>query len=109
MVGVLASLLALPALMTWLPWELVFGLGLALVLLGMAIGVPAGALYHVRLYRLVRPQGAWWLHPTALHPRLGDPDRARVLRWFKVGAAGFALAILGCALVAFAAWRSAST
>lgn len=104
--GLIGGLLALPALVTWLPWEATFGLGLALVALGMAIGVPAGALYHVRLYRLVRPSGTWWLNPTALHPQLADAERPRVMGAFKVGAAGFIIAIIGCALVAVGALRS---
>jgi hypothetical protein len=103
----LGALLAMPVLVTWLPWEATFGIGVALVALGMAIGVPAGALYHVRLYRLVRPTGAWWLRPTALHPRLDDADRSRVMGAFKIGAAGFVIAIVGCALVALGAFRSA--
>jgi hypothetical protein len=107
-VALILGLLALPALVTWLPWEVTFGLGIALIALGLAIGVPAGALYHVRLYREVRPARAgWWLHPTALHAQLDERNRARVLAWFKVGAAGFVLAITGCALVALGALRSA--
>jgi hypothetical protein len=104
--GLVAGLLALPAVVTWLPWEVTFGIGLLLVALGMAIGVPAGALYHVRLYRLVRPRGAWWLRPTALHTQLADAERPRVMSAFKIGAAGFIIAIIGCALVAVGALRS---
>jgi hypothetical protein len=105
--ALLAALVALPALVTWLPWEMTFGIGIALVAAGMAIGVPAGALYHVRLYRLVKPRGAWWLRPTALHPQLPDGARPRVMSAFKLGAFGFVLAIAGCALVALGAVRSA--
>lgn len=105
--GLLGVLLALPALVTWLPWEATFGIGIALVLVGMSIGVPAGALYHVRLYRLVRPTGTWWLRPTTLHPRLAEAERPRVMGAFKLGAAGFVIAIVGCALVALGALRSA--
>jgi hypothetical protein len=103
----LGALVALPALVTWLPWEATLGFGVALVVLGMAIGVPAGALYHARLYRLVRPTGKWWLHPTALHERLKEAERPRVMSAFKLGAAGFVIAIAGCALVAIGALRSA--
>jgi hypothetical protein len=103
----LGGLLALPAVVTWLPWEATFGIGLTLVSLGMIVGVPAGALYHVRLYRLIRPTGAWWLHPTALHTKLGEAERPRVMSAFKIGAAGFVIAIVGCALIAVGAVRSA--
>ncbi len=104
--GLLGGLLALPALVTWLPWEATFGIGLTLVALGLSIGVPAGALYHVRLYRVVKPTGRWWLHPTALHPQIGADARPRVMSAFRVGAVGFLLAILGCALVAVGVVRS---
>lgn len=104
---VLGALVAVPALFAVVPWELTFGLGVALVALGMAIGVPAGAMYHVRLWRALRPLGAgWWLRPTGLHPRLRDGERPSVMRWFKIGAAGFVLAILGCLFVAVGALRS---
>jgi hypothetical protein len=104
---VLGALVAVPALFAVVPWEVTFGLGVALIGLGMAIGVPAGAMYHVRLWRAVRPTGTrWWLHPTGLHPHLGDGERPSVMRWFKLGAAGFVLAILGCAFVAVGALRS---
>ena len=105
--ALLGGLLALPALITWLPWEATFGLGVALVLLGMGVGVPAGALYHVRLYRVVKPSGRWWLRPTALHPQITDAARPRVMSAFKVGAVGFVVAIVGCALIAMGALRSA--
>jgi hypothetical protein len=73
----------------------------------MLIGVPAGAMYHLWLWRAVRPSGhRWWLHPTGLHGQLSDSDRPAVMRWFKVGAAGFLLALVGCAMVAVGALRS---
>ena len=104
--ALLGALVALPALFTVVPWELAFGGGLALVALGMAIGVPAGALYHLALWRALKPARGWWLHPTALHPRLGDGHRGRVFFWFRIGAAGFLAALLGCALVAVGALRA---
>ena len=104
---VVAGLVAVPALLAVVPWHVTFGAGASLVVLGMAIGVPAGALYHLQLYRALRPTGVrWWLHPTGLHERLPAGSRGPVLRWFRVGAAGFILAILGCALVAVGALRS---
>jgi len=104
---VLAGLIAVPALLAVVPWDVTFGLGVGLVALGMLIGVPAGALYHLQLFRAVRPTEArWWLHPTGLHHRVPDGMRGGVMRWFKVGALGFVLAILGCAMVAVGAWRS---
>ncbi len=102
----LVALVGVPALFVALPWDATFGLGLVLVALGMGVGVPAGALYHVRLWRALRPAGArWWLNPTGLHGRLDTAARPAVLRWFRVGAAGFLLAMLGCALAFVGAYR----
>ena len=103
----LGGLVALPALFAAVPWDVTFGIGVSLVALGMAIGVPAGAVYHIQLARAVRPTSArWWLHPTALHDRIPDGARGGVLRWFRIGAVGFVIAIAGCAMVAVGAWRS---
>jgi hypothetical protein len=103
----IAALVAVPALLAVVPWDVTFGLGLTLVALGMAIGVPAGAIYHLQLFRAVRPTGLrWWLNPTALHGQLPEGTRGGVMRWFKLGAAGFVLAIVGCLLAAVGAWRS---
>ena len=102
-----AGLVAVPALFAAVPWDVTFGLGISLVALGMAIGVPAGAMYHVQLFRAVRPtRSRWWLNPTRLHDRVPDGMRGGVMRWFRVGAVGFVLAIVGCAMVAVGALRS---
>lgn len=103
---VVGGLVAVPALVTVVPWEITFGIGVALISIGMAVGVPAGALYHLKLWRALRPGAGWWLHPTGLHARLTVGDRPAVMRWFKVGAAGFVIALGGCALVAVGALRS---
>jgi hypothetical protein len=76
---------------------------------GLALGVPTGALYHVALRRsllgVARLPERWWWNPTALHDAIPAGDRLRVLAWCYAGAAGFAVSVLGCALVALAAWR----
>jgi len=103
----LGGLVAVPALLMAVPWDVTFGIGVALVSLGMAIGVPAGALYHLQLFRAVRPTAPrWWLNPTGLHDRVPDGMRGGVMRWFRIGAVGFVMAIVGCAMVAVGAWRS---
>jgi hypothetical protein len=108
--ALLAGTVGVAALLSAPEWDLLFGGGLSLVVLGMLIGVPAGLYYHVLLYRTLAPRGAlgraWWLHPTGLHARLGAADRPRVMRWFGVGAVGFVLAIGGCVLVFVGALRS---
>lgn len=70
---------------------------------GLVLGVPTGLVYHVALARALRGgdglPARWWLRPVALHPRLREADRLRVLPWFWAGGAGFLLCALGCALV----------
>lgn len=89
------------------PALLVAGFWLALA--GLAFGVPTGFYYHVALRRSLVAIDAlparWWWSPTALHDAIPDADRAWVLAWCYVGAAGFLVTVLGCALVALAAFR----
>jgi hypothetical protein len=106
----LIGLMGVGALFQLAAWDLLFAIGSALIVLGLLIGVPAGVAYHVRLYRALEPRGAlgrlWWLHPTAEHHSLTDGERPGVMRWFILGAAGFLLAVTGCAVLAVSAWRS---
>lgn len=85
--------------------EIWMGAGAALVALGLAVGVPTGFWYHVRLRASLAAQGPlprrWWLRPVAFHGRLAGAERRRVLRWFAAGGAGFAVVVLGCLGVAF--------
>ena len=104
-VALFAGLVGAPALLAIAPWDITFGTGVALVVIGMAVGVPAGAYYHLRLWRALKPGRLWWLHPTALHGGLGAKDRPGVMRWFRVGAVMFGVAILGCVLAAVGAMR----
>src|SRR5262245_21730293 len=100
-VGLLAALgLGLPLL----PPETVLGAGIALALAGLALGVPTGLVYHLRLRAVLLARAAlparWWLRPTGLHAQLRDGERRAVLGWFAVGGAGFALCVLGCVVAA---------
>jgi hypothetical protein len=109
-VGLLAALVGGAALLAYTPWDWLFGGGLGLCLLGLAVGVPTGLWYHLRLYRAVRERGPlparWWVRPDRLHGRLTEAERALVMRPFYFGAVGFVLSVLGCILVAYGAWRS---
>jgi hypothetical protein len=100
-----ATVVAVPALVSVIAWNVPLGLGVTLVVLGIVVGVPAGIVYHLRLYRALHPASGWWLHPTALHTQLSDAQRTGVMRWFRVGALSFILAIVGCALAALGAAR----
>jgi hypothetical protein len=106
--GLLAALGALAVLLVVGPPSLVVA-GFWLAAVGLAFGVPTGLVYHLALRRALGAAGLlparWWLHPTALHGEIPAGDRARVLAWCYVGAAGFLVTVLGCALVALAVWR----
>jgi hypothetical protein len=108
--AILGALLGAAALVSFTPWWWLFGAGLGLMALGLLVGVPAGLAYHVRLYRALAPRGllgrAWWLHPTGLHGALSDGDRRHLRVPFRLGAAGFVIALLGCLLFAIGALRS---
>jgi len=107
--GLVALLLGVMVAVPWVlaaaPWEVTLVLGTGLVVLGLVVGVPASAVYHLYLQRALKPGRLWWLHPTALHGQLDATARPRVLRWFKIGAAAFGVALLGCALAAVGALR----
>jgi hypothetical protein len=108
--GLLGTLVGGVALLALAPWELLFGGGAALIGLGMLLGVPCGVAYHVVLYRTLRPRAPlprWWLlNPFALHTQLTGAERRPVMRWARLGAAGFGVAMLGCVLFGVGAWRS---
>ena len=107
---VLGGVIGGTALVALAPWWWLFGAGLALVGLGLAVGVPAGFYYHLRLWRALRPRlelgAAFWLHPVSFHPQLTDAEKKRVMPWLYLGGAGFIVALVGCALTGFGAWRS---
>lgn len=98
------------ALVALTPWWWLFGAGLGLVGLGLAVGVPAGFFYHLKLWRALKPRLAlgatFWLHPVSFHAKLTDEERRRVLPWMYLGGAGFVAALVGCALTGVGAWRS---
>jgi len=108
--ALLVALVGGAALLTYAPWDWLFGGGVMLAILGLALGVPTGFWYHVRLYRAVRPGGPvprmWWLRPDRLHDRIAATARAHVMRPFYWGAVGFVLSIVGCLLLAYGAWKA---
>jgi hypothetical protein len=109
-IGLVAALAGCAAALALAPDALLVG-GFWIAAAGLAFGVPTGFVYHVELRRALRCAGRlparWWLHPTALHGDLPVRDLGRVLAWCVAGAAGFAVTILGCALVALGALRAA--
>jgi len=77
--------------------------GAGVLAAGLLVGVAAGIVYHVALYRALLPLGilrpGWWWRPTSLHEHLAPAPRRRVMPWFYAGAAGFFVALAGCAVV----------
>ena len=80
--------------------------GAAAIALGLIAGIPAGIVYHVKLSRALAATRAaepgWWWRPASHHARLPEQLRAPLLPWFHAGAAGFLVALAGCALVLLA-------
>jgi hypothetical protein len=108
--GVLAGVALLATLGLALPLLApgsVLGAGIALTLVGLAVGVPTSLVYHLRLRAALLARAAlpprWWIDPTALHGQLHAGERGRVLPWFAAGGASFAATVLGCVLVALGA------
>src|SRR5437764_199337 len=104
--AVLVGLVGAPALVLVASWEVTFGAGVCLIALGMAIGVPAGAWYHYRLWRALKPAGLWWMNPIPLNRRLQPADRPGVLLWMRIGAVMFGVIILGILLTVIGVVRA---
>ena len=107
---VAAALAGSAAVLALTPWNLLVIAGAALIAGGLVVGVPTGLWYHVKLYRALAPRGelprGWWLRPNAFHGALRPGERRGVMVWFVLGAVGFLLIMLGCALMLAGALRS---
>ena len=88
-------------------------LGFGLVALGSFVGVPAGLVYHARLYKALRaedrPTTGMWLRPYELHDKLSEARRDPLLILFAVGALGFGLVVLGAGSLLTGLVRLAAT
>ena len=102
-VGVLAALGGFGALFL-VAWQTLVTVGAWLVAIGALVGVPTGLLYHIGLYRALRPHGLlpddWYWRPITLHDRLKQPERRAVLTWCYIGAVGFFVIVAGLVCVA---------
>jgi hypothetical protein len=103
-VGLVIALVVTGALVVTLPWTTLVFAGAALIGLGFVLGIPTGVYYHVALYQRLAPRGAlparWYWSPVRYHALLRDEERASVLLWFYLGAAGFAMIVLGGVIMA---------
>ena len=100
--GVLILLLAAGGV-ALLPWNVLLQAGVALCAIGMLVGVPTGVVYHVLLYRELKPRDAldpdWIWNPIDHNERLTEAERKRVLPLAYVGAAG--LGVIGLGFLSF--------
>lgn len=83
--------------------EALLMVGATIIATGFVIGLPAGTLYHLRLYRCLSLRGpvprSFWLRPTSLHPELEPSEWSGIAPWFLIGGTGFGLIVLGCVVV----------
>ncbi|MCB9555348.1 MAG: hypothetical protein H6707_04540 [Deltaproteobacteria bacterium] len=104
--GILLGLVATAALFA-IGGSRLFVAGCLVTAVGAAVGIPAGAYYHLLLYRVLRRQGplpaSWIWRPLRLHERLPERGRRRVLFWCYLGAAGFLVICVGLLMVGVAA------
>ncbi len=88
------------AAFAWVPWFVLMQVAFGCAALGLGVGVPGALVYHVRLRACLIEGGelpaGWWVHPFGLHARLDREQLDRVLPPCWIGAAGGAVAFLGC-------------
>ena len=96
--GILASLLSLGA-MAMFPFETLFRVGTVLIVAGFAFGLPPAVVYHVNLYRALKPRDAlpsnWIWDPIRATDFLTRRERRQVVPWMYAGGAGFVVIALG--------------
>jgi hypothetical protein len=90
------------ALVALLDFETLAIVGLVTAAVGLLLGTPTGLMYHVVLHRVLKSRGTvpagWWLSPVRYHQGLSPGEVGSFSRWFKLGAIGFSLAVVGCLL-----------
>jgi hypothetical protein len=78
-------------------------LGVIVGSLGALVGLPAGVVYHIKLWRSLQAAAqatdGFWLRPHRLHDRLADAQLRPIEAWFAIGVVGFVLTVLGGAAV----------
>lgn len=100
--GIVVAIIAVMCLASgmWLvPWETLYEAGMWVTAAGFALGVPAGVVYHVRLYRALRPRGeltpGWYWRPLRFNALLRAGERSGVMAWCYAGGLGFAIICIG--------------
>ncbi len=90
------------ALVALLDFETLAVVGLIAAAVGLLMGTPTGLMYHVGLHRVLKARGTvparWWMSPVRHHQGLSSDEIETFSLWFKLGAAGFLLAVVGSLL-----------
>lgn len=101
-VGLVLAIAALGAI-SLVHWRDLFAVGIVLNIVGFAIGVPAGFLYHLFLYRslrgIVQLPKRWFWNPIRLNSHLKPGDRRHVMSCCYIGAGGFFIIVAGQLLI----------
>ena len=99
LLAALAGIGLLGYLITIITPQLFSSIGLLMLLVGLAEGIPTGFWYHVVLRRILVKRGhlppKWWIHPTRHHGQLTPEEHRRIRLWFVLGGIGYALALTG--------------
>ncbi|TLY23212.1 MAG: hypothetical protein E6K68_01020 [Nitrospirae bacterium] len=86
-------------LITIITPQLFSSIGVLMMLVGLAEGIPTGFWYHVVLRRTLIERGnlppKWWIHPTRHHSQLTPEEHRRIRLWFVLGGIGYAIAVTG--------------
>ncbi len=100
--GVLTLIGGLALAQQYLRYDFFMGIGLGSIILGLLLGVPAGFIYHYKLWKALKDRIAlpknWWLFPGPLRERLDSREWGELEPWWTAGGLGFLLAIAGCLL-----------
>ncbi len=107
--GVVAAVLLFGAVVALVSAEGLLMLGVGMVGLGFAVGIPAAVVYHVKLYLGLKARGpvprGWWVSPLRHHDDVSE-QAERGFAWaFRLGAGGFGVIVLGCTLAALGLWK----
>ena len=101
-IGIAAALAGIAAAVKFGSFEPLLVAGAWCAGAGLAFGIPTALVYHVRLYRALKPRGElpgnWLFRPIELHAKLRADEYRGVVTWAWAGGAGWAVAMLGCVL-----------
>jgi len=102
-VAVVSAFMCLLSGIWFTPWETLYYGGIWVTLAGFVVGVPTGFIYHLRLFKALRPRGdlppGWYWRPLRFNSRLRPEERVGVMAWCYVGGLGFLVICLGLILM----------